>query len=490
MKQLRPYQEQAINNLGKALREGARTVMLHAPTGAGKTVIAAEIIRRARAKGKKVVFTAPAISLINQTVDSFLAHGITDIGVIQADHPLTNSNMPVQVCSVDSLARRRLPDCDLVLVDEAHRRSKFMDSWMAKWNLVPFIGLSATPWAVGLGKHYEKLIVACTSNDLIEQGYLSGSRVFSPSKADLEGVKIVAGDYHEGQLSERMQNKKLVGDIVENWLKAGEDRPTLCFCVDRAHARKMQNAFKDVGISCGYIDAYTEIHEREEIGEDFKSGDIKIVCNVGTLTTGIDWDVRCIILARPTKSEMLFVQIIGRALRTANGKDHALIFDHSDTHERLGMANDIHYDELDDGTKATSERKKKVKEDRDLPRECKACNFLKPPKTHVCPQCGFAAERQSEIECAAGELKEISAKSKNKKDKKENKQEFYSMLLGYAQEKKYSEGWAANKYREYYGVWPNKHRKEAIQADDIVRAWVRHTNIKWAKEKQKREKAA
>lgn len=490
MKQLRPYQEAAITNLGKALREGARTVMLHAPTGAGKTVIAAEIIRRARAKGKKVVFTAPAISLINQTVDSFIAHGITDIGVIQADHPLTNSNMPVQVCSVDSLARRRLPDCDLVLVDEAHRRSKFMDKWMDKWNLVPFIGLSATPWSKGLGKHYERLIVACTSNDLIKDEYLSPMEVYSPSKADLEGVKIVAGDYHEGQLSERMQNVKLVGDIVENWLKAGENRPTLCFCVDRAHARKMQNAFTSMGISCGYIDAYTKIEEREEIGEDFASGAIKVVCNVGTLTTGIDWDVRCIILARPTKSEMLFVQIIGRGLRRADGKEYCLIFDHSDTHERLGMASDIHYDDLDDGTKASSERKKKVAEDLDKPKECKKCQYIKPPKIHICPQCGFAPQRQSDIEPEAGELKQFSPATRNKKDKKENKQEFYSMLLGYAYEKGYSQGWAANQFRDYYGVWPNKYVKAALEADEVVRAWIRHKNIKWAKSKEKREKAA
>jgi Helicase conserved C-terminal domain len=92
------------------------------------------------------------------------------------------------------------------------------------------------------------------------------------------------------------------------------------------------------GVSAGYIDAYTPSAERKQIERQFHAGEITVVCNVGCLTTGADWDVRCIILARPTKSEMLFVQIIGRGLRTATGKLDCLILDHSDTHARLGSS--------------------------------------------------------------------------------------------------------------------------------------------------------
>jgi superfamily II DNA or RNA helicase len=117
--------------------------------------------------------------------------------------------------------------------------------------------------------------------------------------------------------------------------------------------------------------------ERIEVRRKFASGDYAVVCNVGVLTMGVDWDVRCIILARPTKSEMLFVQIIGRGLRPAADKDHCLILDHSDTTSRLGFVTDIHHDELDDGDRRISSARDRVK----LPKECPMCACLRPPTT-------------------------------------------------------------------------------------------------------------
>src|SRR5439155_12036812 len=110
-----------------------------------------------------------------------------------------------------------------------------------------------------------------------------------------------------------------------------------------------QQKFLEEDIPAEYIDCYTEAPERKAIAERFHAGEVKVVCNVGCLTTGVDWDVRCIILARPTRSEMLYVQLVGRGLRTADGKTEALILDHSDNHVRLGFVTDIHYDELDQG---------------------------------------------------------------------------------------------------------------------------------------------
>ncbi len=136
---------------------------------------------------------------------------------------------------------------------------------------------------------------------------------------------------------------------MDTWLRRAENRPTFCFAVDSAHAKHLQTKFTEAGVSTGYIDAYTPTNERAEIKRQFHNGDISVVCNVGCLTTGIDWDVRCIVLARPTKSEILFVQMIGRGLRTAEGKEDCLILDHSDTHLRLGFVTDIHHETLDDG---------------------------------------------------------------------------------------------------------------------------------------------
>mgnify|MGYP002129701982 CR=1 FL=1 len=110
-----------------------------------------EIVAMARAKGTRVLFVVPAISLIDQTVDSFRRDGIESVGVIQADHWMTDASKPVQVCSIQTLERRALPEgVGLVIVDECHRGSKFLREWMAKWPTVPFIGLSATPWAAGM----------------------------------------------------------------------------------------------------------------------------------------------------------------------------------------------------------------------------------------------------------------------------------------------------------------------------------------------------
>ncbi len=114
--------------------------------------------------------------------------------------------------------------------------------------------------------------------------------------------------------------------------------------MDRAHAKNLQAQFEAAGVPTGYIDAYTKPDAREALFRRFTAGELRAIASVGCLTTGVDLDVRCIVLARPTKSEMLFVQIIGRGLRTADGKSDCLILDHSDTHLRLGLVTNIHHD--------------------------------------------------------------------------------------------------------------------------------------------------
>jgi len=133
-------------------------VILQLPTGSGKTVIAGDIVKRALAKGKRVAFLVPYISLIDQTWKSFYDQGIKDIGVIQADHQLYDPDAVCQICSVETLSRRKIyPDVDLVIVDEAHRRSAFVLKWMEMGGT--FVGLTATPWSVGMGNHWKSLVV-------------------------------------------------------------------------------------------------------------------------------------------------------------------------------------------------------------------------------------------------------------------------------------------------------------------------------------------
>jgi DNA repair protein RadD len=192
-----------------------------------------------------------------------------------------------------------------------------------------------------LGRLYQDLIIAATMQDLIDLGYLSKFRVFAPAHPDLKGVRTVAGDYHEGDLGSAMDKRPLVADIVSTWLKLGRGRPTLCFAVNRVHAQHIRDKFEEAGVRAGYVDCFSTPSERIQVRSRFASGEFQVVCNVGVLTMGVDWDARCIILARRTKSEMFFVQIIGRRLRPAADKDHCLILDHSDTTSRLGFVTDF-----------------------------------------------------------------------------------------------------------------------------------------------------
>jgi len=487
--ELRDYQSDAIYKIRVSLSTGHSRPCVQAPTGAGKTVIAADIIKNARVKNKRVMFVVPMLSLIDQTVQRFFQNGITEIGVMQGQHEMTDPRQPVQVCSMQTLMRRELPDVDLVIIDEAHVQFKFMHQWLAweHWKHVPFIGLTATPWARGMGKVWDDLIVCTTTAELIDKGVLSPFKVFAPAHPDLTGVKTVRGDYDEKQLAEAMDKGALVADIVSTWLERGEDRPTVCFAVNRVHAKHIQSQFEAANVMAAYMDAFTPMEERLSIVKAFGSGEVKVICNVGVLTTGFDADVRCIILARPTKSEILYTQMIGRGLRQAHGKDHCLILDHSDTTIRLGFVTDIHYEELDDG-KPKKSKAAQVKEH--LPKECPKCQFLRPPKVRRCPDCGFEAVAINQVEAITGELYELDG---NKKVKPKDwtmgmKQQFFSELILYSQLKGYKKGWAAHAYRSRIGTWPANQLLErpADRMSEGTESWIKHRNIAQAKMREKR----
>jgi DNA repair protein RadD len=123
--------------------------------------------------------------------------------------------------------------------------------------------------------------------------------------------------------------------------RLGENRPTIVYAVSRDHARKLVDCFLAAGVSTAYIDCNTPQYEREAIFARYSAGETRIICNVATLDTGLDLDVRCIVDARPTQSRMRFVQTIGRGLRTADGKSDCLILDHAGNHTRLGMVTEI-----------------------------------------------------------------------------------------------------------------------------------------------------
>jgi DNA repair protein RadD len=501
---LHPHQVETLERLKTAIRSGYRRPIVSAPTGSGKTVLACHIVSGALAKGNRVTFTVPALSLVDQTLERFVQNGIQleDIGVIQADHALRRPMAPVQIATAQTLLRRAYPDSDVVVVDEAHVRHEAIDRWMTldEAGETLFIGLSATPGAKGLGKRYDALVKSIGTEDLIARGFLSPFRVYAPSKPNLDGVRTVAGDYHEGDIAERMEGGTLTADIVQNWLLKGESRPTLCFAVNRDHARHLHDRFEEAGVPVAYVDAHTPREERDHIGRQLAGGEVRVVVNIGCLTTGIDWDVRCIILARPTKSAMLFVQIIGRGLRTADGKADCIIFDHSDTHQRLGFVTDIHFDALDDGKPKPKPTPKEIEErGATLPRCCPSCTALMAVRVRVCDSCGYEMPKPKAPEEAEGELAELRGKKPVGKPitmrdviRDMGKASVYAQLqyLRTQSRKPKSEGWVAHKYREIFDVWPKGLGIQPLTpATAELVSWVRSREIAYAKGMAKREQS-
>lgn len=498
---LRPYQAEAVQALRSGLAGGHRRQMLCSPTGSGKTETAMEVIRGAVRKGKRVTFLCNRVHLVEQTSRRLSAAGIGH-GVIQADNSRAEY-LPVIVASIQTVARRGLPPTDLILIDEAHAvaGSKEFRQVIIDRKEVPVIGLSATPWSKGLGKHYaeldgalfDHLVTATTIPELIAQKYLVDADVYAPSEPDLSAVKIVAGDYNEKQLGEAVDKPELIGDIVTHWLKLADGLPTVCFATNIAHSKHIVAQFLAVGVTAEHVDCYTSDEDRQAILARVAAGVTTVISNVGILTEGWDFPAcRALILARPTKSMIRYIQMAGRVLRPCDGKDKALILDHSGTCKRLGFPTDHVHTELDDGKpKKASERKEKAEP---LPKECPACHFLKAAKVHKCPACGFVPERQSEVEVAEGDL--VLLKKSAKHEKRElserfgDKQTVYSMLQEMASRHGYSSGWVAHKYRSIFDVWPRGLSQVHKEASPELQRWVRSQNIRFAKAKKGGEHAA
>ena len=474
-KVLRPHQALAIEMIRASLGKGNRSVVIQMPTGAGKTVTAARIIEGAVAKGNRVIFTAPAISLIDQTVAAFEADGITGIGVMQANHPRTNPMARVQVASVQTLARRDIPSAALVIVDECHIRSEAIDHLMAARPDVFFVGLSATPWAKGMGLRWRDVVIPVTIGDLIEAGHLSRFTCYAPYVPDLRGVKVQNGDFVASSLEAVMGNAALLGNVVNTWLEKGEHRPTLCFAVNRAHAAQLASSFERNGIASAYVDAMTDRIERGLIGDRFRAGEVKVICSVRTMTTGVDLPVSCVIDAAPTKSEMLHVQKIGRGLRVNPGTEDCLILDHAGNSLRLGLVTDIHHGSLDTSERGgRQERNAKAEK---LPRPCPACGALHTGAT--CPVCGHERRPVANVRVQDGELVEVSGRKAA--PTMADRQAFWSMALHLDQQRGRGGKLAKALYRGKFGAWPNGLSSKTRTPDRAFMNYEKSRRIAYAK---------
>jgi superfamily II DNA or RNA helicase len=470
-------------------------LMLYSPTGSGKTEMAIMMVKLALTKGKRVIFLVNRIHLVEQASRRFYASGI-EHGIIQSANT-RDTHKPVLIGSIDTVARRGFPDCDLILIDEAHAvaGSRNFRQVVFSNSARRIIGLSATPFSVGLGKKYaelggeplfENLIVAAHIGDLIEDGFLVDADYYAPAEPDLTGVKTARNafgeiDYGDKALGEAVDKPHLIGDIVTHWFKLAKDTPTVVFAASIAHSKHITEQFRAAGVAAEHIDCHTDDDERRAILTRIASGETTVISNVGILAEGWDFPrCRTLILARPTKSLIRYLQMIGRVLRTHEGKERALVLDHSGTVKRLGFATDDLPLYLHDGRPAQPGKGQERKEP--LPKPCPKCAFVKPPKVHACPQCGFAPERQSDIVVGDGEL--VQVKRGKKAINKDTKQHVYSQLLFIGRQRNYNKGWPSNQYKAMFGVWPRGLSEVSAAPTQELLNWVKSRQIAYAKRRE------
>lgn len=490
--ELRDYQVQAVEDLRSSIRKGWKRIILQAPTGSGKTVIAAEIIRSADEKGSKVVFLAHRRELIFQCSDKLSKFGIRH-GILMAGEP-GNSN-PVQVASIQTLWRRsiqkkvrHLPDCDLLVIDECHRSlSKTYRELIEIFGGIT-LGLTATPCrgdGAGLGHIYEDMVQTSTVAELTEQGHLVPARYYAPSFPDLEGVKVRMGDYVESELEGRMDRAILIGDLVENWARIARDRQTVVFTTGVRHSIHIKERFVEAGIVAEHIDGKTPKNERDEILKAFDRGDIQLISNCMVLTEG--WDCPrcdCLVLARPTKSIGLYLQMAGRALRPYPGKEDCLIIDHSGAVYEHGF--------VDDPVPWVLDKSRKIQDSigayqRKRPLTCAICGAVYSGQ-RFCPECGHIPETQPKVlDTHDGDLVEVTSVGYESHEYSyADKMRWFSGLAYYCEEKGYKPGWARHAFKEKFGHWPNRIivACQPVPPGIEIKGFIRHKQIRYSKSRE------
>ncbi|MDD4095293.1 MAG: DEAD/DEAH box helicase family protein [Oscillospiraceae bacterium] len=374
---LREYQETIIQNTHRSMLSGHRRIVVVAPCGSGKTCIFAWMASQTQKKGKSVWFIVHRQELMDQTIDTFTRFGIS------------MDNIFVGMVSTAANHPERLPDPDLIILDECHHSAaatwqkiiqRFPDTYM--------IGLTATPCRLDgkpLGAIFTDMVIGVTTTDLIGTGYLSKFRYFAPSVADLSGLKRKGSDFDQEQASELLMTKAIYGDVLQHWRQYANNLQTIIYCSSIKHSQAVAEAFREAGIDAVHFDGNTPKQERRQIVSDFRNGIIKILCNVDLIGEGFDVpDCQCCVLLRPTASLGLFIQQTGRALRPLPGKT-AIILDHVGNYARHGLPDDQREWSLEERIKQPPEY---GDDGRLIVRQCPNCYYTFPTGPDVCPNCG------------------------------------------------------------------------------------------------------
>ena len=421
------------------------------PTGSGKTVVFSEICRLACEKSRKVLILVHRRELVTQASDKLkkagVEHGIIAAGFDSSDHP-------VQVASVQTLIRRLNSGTftpDLIIIDEAHHAvAGSWDKIIGHFTDAKIIGVTATPSRLdgrGLGSHFSTLVSGPSVEQLTKLGFLSPHRVFAPPViADLSNVKTRAGDYANDQLSAAMDRPTVTGDAVSTYRLRADGLPAIAFCCSIAHANSVCASFKAAGYRAKLVTGNMPMEERDEAISGLADGRTQVLCSVDVVSEGTDVPaVSAAILLRPTQSEALYLQQVGRILRPQPGKI-AIVLDHVGSTLKHGFIDDVRAWSLDSKPKRQRKDEPAVKV-----RQCPECFAAFKPQP-VCPMCGHEFPvKVRELTQREGELKEL--RRQDAIERREKKQEIgrartLPELLALAKKKGYKPGWA---YKIFYG---------------------------------------
>jgi len=464
---LRPFQEKAIEELREGVRRGIKGQLLVAPTGAGKTTIAAFLIESAVARGGNVLFLAHRKELIYQPSRRLDDMGI-DHGIIMAGHKRNRPHLPVQIASVQTLVNRDLyKPPSLVIIDESHRaRAATYTTVLDALGRPIVIGLTATPCRLdgkGLGGSLFQRIVECPQvAELTAMGFLVPAITYAGKKHNMSAYKKTGGDYRPEDVAAEMNKPELIGDVVKEWLTKAKGRPTIAFASTIEHSNALVAAFISNGITAEHVDANTPPDIRDGIVGRLSSGETQVVSNVGIYDEGVDCPaVSCIIDDAITASLVKYLQRRGRGLRPHPGKTDCIILDHAGNvyHPGHGLPSTHREWSLDE------DRKKKKSDSPNYADEvkvCPECGLAYPMQTVVCA-CGYAfsVRKERQTKHAEGELHEITdSEVKSFSEAQKRSQYRFFLLQQHTRSKRdgapYSSGYAFAKYNAEFKERPKR----------------------------------
>jgi DNA repair protein RadD len=414
---LRSYQAEATERVRQNYRERHRSQMLVLPTGAGKTVVAAYLMKAASERGTPTAFVVDRVDLVDQTSAVLDAYDI-EHGIIQAKHWRYRPDALIQVCSAQTLEKRGFfPNLKFLVVDEAHAIRKQTVELIKSRADLKVLGLTATPFTTGLGLIYPTSVNTITMNELVSSGFLVPIRQFAAKQIDMRGAKVKGGEWDEREIEDR--GRVIIGDIVAEWIQKTQEMfggpvKTICFAPTVDYGADLCERFQAAGYNFQQISYKDHDPEsRKERIAEFKrtDGNIHGLVSCEVFTKGFDApDVLCGISARPyRKSLSSHIQQLGRVARPAPGKTFALWLDHSGNAVRFFDDTEAYFARGVEALDLDKLRDKAPKEKDDAERAeilC-SCGMVMPPRAERCPSCGKERVRRNTVRTMSGVMQEL-----------------------------------------------------------------------------------